>query len=196
MRAPSPLTPPVVAALTWGNKGNATAVANSGGAIWMSGQGSLENIRHLYKAAPARPYSLVVGFILAPGIGAPNRAGLAVRTSTGLNAGHISFLFADSETAPVSQRLSLGNWNPYTAFSGYSLDLAYPWIPPIMWMKFNDDGANLNWYISVDGQNWVTFHSVTYAASFTGSPDQVGIAIDPGDPNRANGGLFLHWAGI
>ncbi len=83
MLAPTAVTPPLLGALTWGNQGTATAVANAGGAIYMSGLGTgSDNLKLLYRTPPPAPWSLTIG--LVPGstsVGTWNLGGLVLRES-------------------------------------------------------------------------------------------------------------------
>lgn len=192
MITPSTLTPPVLGTLTWGNQDTATAAANSGGALFVSRASgvNVNDVNHLYKAAPAAPWSLIIGFIPMVGVGGYCLAGIALRESA---TGKITAMFMQDTTASGGTTFVIGTYQNYAIYHlTYINPNAYP--VGIVWMKVRDDNAgNYIWSLSPDGQSWLDVLTKSKTDYFTTAADQVGLAINVNPPG---GALFIHWAGI
>lgn len=194
MLAPSSVTPPVLASLTWGNQAFATAVANAGGAIYMR-ELNTNSIPILYKVAPATPWTLKIGVV--PGASSHgtlgNQAGLVCRES---GSGKLIGFFGGNGAAAGALGLELQKWNSFTSYSASYVGPQSIWPSPVLWLSLTDDGINLTWGIAIDGQNFKTFWSAARNNWFTTAPDQVGIGLNPTSASEYTDGVFVHWAGV
>lgn len=195
MLAPASVTPPLLSAFTWGNQNSATAAANAGGAIYMAEAIAPTNVPFLYKTAPATPWTLVIGVI--PGVpGAiltlENFAGLICRESA--SAKLIGFFAGTNSGGALA--LQIRKLVSYTADSGPYGTTGAVWVPPVMWLSLTDDGTNLTWKTSIDGQNFKQLFQALRADYFTVGPDQVGIGLNPQSAGAVCDALFVHWAGV
>ena len=194
MLAPTSVTPPVVASLTWANKGTAAAAANAGGAVYFSdgpGSGS-DNIRMLYKSAPATPWTFTVGIVPGTGFSSYDLAGIAMRQSS---TGKIIFLQVGTNNSGGSL-ITVAKFSNYTTFSASYVAYNTILFSPTWWLRVSSDGTNFTWSVSIDGQNFKTITTKAVTDYFTGNPDQVGIAVDPISGAYVTDALFVHWAGV
>jgi len=187
---PATIVPPVLANLTWVFQGTATAVTNSGPALFVSDHTGTGNNTYecLTQAAPATPYSAIMGFIPWFGIGI-----------TGSNNG---LILRESSTGKfVVCEVSINSANLVHAvvyFSAPSNDSAYPLISAnggttggaMIWLKVTDDGTNLVFSSSPDGQSWTQVWSASRTAWLATGPNQVGFGIQPPHPS---GALVVHF---
>ncbi len=65
-----------------------------------------------------------------------------------------------------------------------------------MWLKVTNDGTNLTWYTSIDGQNFKQQLQKSVTDYFTTGPDEAGIGIDTINATVNTDAVFVHWAGI
>ncbi len=76
-----------------------------------------------------------------------------------------------------SNKALVQNWTNYTTYNSDILSptgaLAGDYFP---WTRVENDGTNLNFYCSVDGDNWIQYATTTLAA-YISSVDQIGPAI-------------------
>jgi hypothetical protein len=188
------LTPPVLASLTWGNQGSASAAANSGGAIYFSCQGAgADNIHHLYKTPPSPPWSLIVG--LVPGTnpsGGYLFGGIALRDGTG---GKLVTIMG-GQGSGGQPWLAVWKYNGYSSSNGAYIQGNCNWGAPVIWLKVSDDGTNYNFYVAIDGQNFKRILQKARTDFLAAVANQVGIFIDSLDNTYLTDALFVHWAGI
>jgi virginiamycin B lyase len=96
------------------------------------------------------------------------------------------------DTTSITKRdlvISLDKYTNSTSLSAnYKTLSAGTLVSPMVWFKINDDGANLNWYFSNDGFNFMLFDSHT-RTDFLANPDEVGIAFGT---NNATGGAGMN----
>ena len=190
---PATITPPVLSGFTWGNQDGATAVANAGGGLFLSRSSGVNanDINMLYKAPPAPPWSLVVGFVPTLGTNGYNLAGIALRES---GTGKIVAMFSEGDRDSTgATSFVIGTYANYNTFH-----LTYinpnPYPAGIVWMRVQDDNAgNYIFSLGPDGQNWLTALTKSKTDYFTAGADQIGFAINVNPPG---GALFVHWAGI
>lgn len=194
MLAPSMLTPPVLASLTWGNQGSTTAAANAGGALYVTApKQASEVLSILYKSAPATPWTLVIG--LVPGF-SPNDyciAGIAVRDSI---SGRLMALHVGSNNGAKGSSVWLAKYSSYTSFNADLINATGYYNGPVAWLSVNDDGTNLTWSVAIDGQNFKQIQQASRTSWLTNGPNQVGIDIDAIGSTYNPDAVFVHWAGI
>lgn len=192
MLAPSSVTPPVLGSLTWGNQGPATATANAGGALYVfSSSTTSDNLRFLYKAAPATPWTFVIG-VVGNITFANMLAGILLRESS---SGKLISWGIGPNSVSTQAGAAVSKWSSYTGFSASYISVGNTIFPPISWLSAEDDGTNLSWSCSIDGQNFRRILQEPRGDWFTSHPDQVGIGIDAYGGANADA-VFVHWAGV
>lgn len=205
MIAACPVAPPVLSTLTWGNQGNATATYNAGGGLYMAAnRGSVPSQPILYKAVPATPWTLTIGFIpgsngvSSPGSGSIDVlnafAGLIMRESAtgkmvsfeaGTSAGNLSFTM-----------LAGCKYASYTNFGFGCVISQASFLPPVLWYQVTVDSTNITYSTAVDGQNFKPILVQAKNTYFTTGPDEAGITVEPGQAGFTFDAVFVHWSGI
>jgi hypothetical protein len=198
MLAPSSVTAPSAGSFTWGNQGSATATANAGGALYLTAptNSGSHNLNFLYKATPATPWSVIAGYVITPNFKSDSVddltiAGLALRES-GTNE-IISFSFGHNGGVQDGTEY-ITKWDSYTSINGNYVAQPFGPLPPVIWVKLSDDGANLTFYISPDGQNFSQVWQKSRTDFFTSGPNQVGMFVD--SLSSTTQILFVHWSGV
>lgn len=171
-----PPTPPTTADLaTWDNQGTST-VSDGTGAMILKPQ--VDGVIHgRYKAAPATPYdiycrveqqclstaAITTNVILFAGLLFKDTGGDNERLSVGIYYERVS---GDEQNlyAAVVQRWTgasppVGGGTPIIKYTGA------PW----KWIRVNNDGTTLTFYVSPDGKNWLTVGTETLAAYIDGA---------------------------
>lgn len=85
-------------------------------------------------------------------------------------------------------------WNSANAINSDYSSFACPTAPG--WMQIRDDGTNLTFWLSGDGEVWQRIESRARANFFTTAPDQCGFfvsACNSGTPNFEVNLRLLHW---
>lgn len=172
-----PVTPPLVADLTWDNQGTSTATDGTGALILSPQNGN--SPRGLYKAAPATPYDIYcrvdfqtltshnVGttYLMDAGLMFKDTGGDNERLYFGLRANHDASGGDDTKTYSATITRWSGASPPVfsaTPVIKYGVKL-WPWL------RVNNDGTTLTFYISPDGKNWVSVGTETLAAFIDGA---------------------------
>lgn len=70
-------------------------------------------------------------------------------------------------------------WNTPTSFQADTLTAIIGY--PLIWIRYQDDGTNIKFFVSADGVAWQQVSSVTKAASWlgTGNFNYFGIVLNP-----------------
>jgi hypothetical protein len=142
-----------------------------------------ENVRFLSRSVPATPWTITAAFgrfTIATG---NQNVGLMVRESStgkligfGLTMGQNTTLYA-------------WKWTNPTTYSGQSYaNRALPW-EAARFLRIADDGTNLKFSYSADGENFVQLHSVSRTDYLASGPDHVGPYVNSG---TNNGALYAH----
>lgn len=196
MLAPASITPPVIASLTWGNQGSATAVANAGGGIYFSdvAGGNSDDISFLYKAAPSPPYTLTIGVAVGIATAATSWAGIILRESA--TGKIISFHVGSSGSGSATAQVGIDKYTNYTTYSAAYLGPLNTYAGPVTWLQVTVDAVHITWYSAIDGQNFKQLLQKTLADYFTSGPNEVGIGIDNYTSTSITDAVFVHWAGI
>jgi hypothetical protein len=195
MLAPTSVTPPVLSSLTWQNQGSATAGYNAGGALLMTAPAgsNANNLILLTKAAPATPWTLVVGFAFGMSFGS-SEGFLALRESgTGKI---IVFSIGSNGGGGSPPNIAISKWTSYTAFSANYQAAVATWQGPTTWLSVTDDGTNLTWAASIDGQTFKQMFQSPRGNFFTTAPNQAGIGLLNFTSLNPTDALFYHWSGI
>jgi hypothetical protein len=174
--APATVVTPTLTNYTWLNQNSATASQDARGAIYLTCPGrSGHNWNGLYRAAPATPYTITIGFVM---------------TSPGGNYGGFGMFFYESGTSKLTVfvfrnvsgiwQLESDHWTNTTTVAGAGVVANYaPAIyAPIVWLQIGNDGTNLTYALSVEGANFLQVGTETKTAFFTTGPNNVGFGFD------------------
>lgn len=187
-----PVTPPPSASWSWDNQGSAT-IDSTGGFEYLSAP-RLSAVRCTwrYRTAPATPYTVTALFKV-------DRSGIPPGASTTVLNVAVQLIFRQSTTGKaVTMRVgatgsitafTTDKWTTSTSFSANYAEVAagggtlYDSVGPghaYLWLRIQDDGTNLVFYWSIDGQHWKQFDTrlrgdfMTVSGGVTG-PDQIGF---------------------
>lgn len=166
----SSLTPPVVADFTWTNQGSATASDTSGGLVMTQAAGGSTNVRALLKNAPATPYTLTTKLQIAQVSATNIHAGICWSDGTG-------FVAFDTQLGGFSSLQDQYAISKYTGITTFSADYTANgkgfWRAE--WWRITDDGTNRKCWISNDGVNWISVHSIGRTDFIT--PTKIGLFL-------------------
>lgn len=167
---------PLVANFTLENAGTAVAADSTYG-ITIIAPSAASNIRFLRSntAPPATPYSIIVrAQPLFYGSGATTTPTAVILRNSG--TGRI-FLFNTHGGAGSNPGVTVSK---YTAYGTFSANLLAPtptgWMASLPWFKVTNDGTNLTFYLSPDGEAWDQVATETLA-TFISSVDQIGVGV-------------------
>ena len=176
--------PPAVSTLTWVNQtGQGGALArdlNAGGFEMVAIPNGGGNSRHLLnQAVPSTPYTFVakLRINLWPS-GAGNVIGGIVFYESATGKG-IEFSMYTTSTSTVHMQNTKFTSTTGT-FTAYSDGAVQPNIESqFIWLAQRDDGTNLTWMYSLDGDGWQRWDIPRTRANFlTTAPDFLGIVAD------------------
>ncbi len=175
------IVPPRVADFTLENAGTASMADNPHG-ITLTVPSATSNIRFIrYNAGPpSTPYSVVVRMQSVDG---------AVNLTTAYS---LCLIFRNSGSSKVliagtySNGLLAQSWSSYTAFNANlsAVPVAVnPSLTNYPWFKAVNDGTNVSWFFSIDGDVWYpTAWATTALVTYIASVDQIGFGIFTGAP--------------
>jgi hypothetical protein len=185
---------------TWQNQGGAT-ISDVDGTVFMTAPtDSGRNVRIQERSAPSTPYTYIVGMqYLCPGQDGDAKPGFGCgfRESS---SGKLMLLTILSESffgpyiSICVQRYS----NTSTLFTTLNGPTPLLLMNDVAWMKMENDGTNLKWYVSTDGASWLLFFSESKTAYFSGNPDKVlwhaGNYLNSGSPAATMQARLIHWS--
>jgi hypothetical protein len=162
---------------TWVNQGGATAtVSKSILDLHDPTSTAVDNWRVIVQPIPTPPYQVTVKMVPSAG-GTPanfNSPGGIVVTD-GTTSGNKLIYFGFNFNS--GQFLVVNHYNSFTSFNAQVASLAWTWQPGTwMYLRYNDDGANVQFSWSTDG---VVFHQL-FQESRTAwlTPAQVGLGLE------------------
>ncbi len=161
-----PLTAPNDSGFSWANQGSAAISQTKGGITLTVPASASMSIRARVKTAPSTPYTITA---------------LMIPTYKGVNFAFFHLGFRDSSTGRLEHMRMGHNGNNSIAVatsSGPTADVAEvvnraPWpYTGYLWMCISDNGTNFEYFLSSDGQNWLSL-GTRGRTTYTASPDQV-----------------------
>lgn len=162
---------------TWLNQGTATETDSAAGMAMAPGgtDPGTQDMRILYKTAPATPYTVIAKVALQSFTANANSVGIGWTDGTKL---HTLILYPVGASNSVCG-LACQKWTNATTFSANDASGAQ-FLPPTVWLGLKDDGTNAIFSYSVDGTNFVQVFSVAKASGFLGASgySHVGFMIN------------------
>lgn len=167
--------PPLVAGFTLQNAGTAS-ITNKLYGMEVNGPNVGSQIRFVRKngAPPATPYTIILrGAPVNPQQVNGYFNSIILRNNT---SGRILISGVYQNTNYLLQA-----WSSYAAFNSNVLAPVFcPFLNSTPWQKLENDGVNLRWYLSPDGDDWRLMVSTTLAAYINaagGTVDEIGFGI-------------------
>jgi hypothetical protein len=191
----APFTPPIDANFSWINQGTATTAStvNPNGVYFLApaiSGGSNMIVR--YVAAPATPYH-VQTYIQPTFLQNDYAWGLVfVESGSGKMVSH----FMQQSDSPAHAKAAVVK-HP-SATTGGSYYTGFPLIGLMFpnWFRVGDDGTNLTFDFSPDGNNWWNMFTVSRTDYLTTGPNQVGFFLYPSNAVSTTiplAALVAHW---
>lgn len=190
-------TEPDQSLFSWINQGAATISSTDGPSVLTcpAPGGAGENVNLRIQATPTPPYTLLAGFV--PRIEPVNNTscGVVLRESSTGKFIFTRLLFNTASAITKSDIVfSVDKYtNPTSAPVNYNVVSAGFLRGFVVWFKIVDDGVNLTWGYSNDGQNYTTITSQARTNFLLSGPDQVGFAIDSNTTSGGAGMTLLSW---
>lgn len=155
------------------NQGGSSLTNHDSGGVLLYIPAAVSNSVRVYKrAAPSTPFTVVA----------------MVRGNTPIDGGMFGIAFRESTTGKM---LNIGRtasgvvaqkWNDEEDYVG-AVGTSYATFGGQIWVKLEDDGADLTCYVSHDGANWVSTFSEARGTFLT--PDEIAIIGNDSDANAA-----------
>lgn len=155
----NPTVPPL-SGFTWVNQGDAKASEAEGGIRLVGTSQQGDQIRLLYKAAPATPYRLTAGFIASVSQETGRcRVGIGWRESS---SGKLHLLCAHLFSVPSDKGLTSTKFDSPTSYNTHYKMLGgtfgiNTWSDHLCRLQIEDNGVNRICRYSNDGVHWVDF---------------------------------------
>jgi hypothetical protein len=183
--------PPVVANWTWVNQGAATVTQMTNGGIFMYAPAAA-SVQFRAQVRNIGSFTSCQGFIL-PNFGSSTTlrcgTGLCLRES---GTGKVCiFIYYNTNGGPEIYV----QYGP--AFNNITTTHLSAFLPVVncfpMMLRIDPTGTNMIFYVSSDGQNWISIDSLAKATPFTTAPDQWGWTTDSTDGIFNAGATLIHW---
>lgn len=181
----------------WVNQSSATVSTTNGPTVLKTPApgGAGENVNLRVQTPPSTPYTLIAGFV--PDIDPVNQTSCGVVFRESSTGKFIFFRLMFDTTSAVTKSdivFSVDKYtNPTTFSSNYAVKSAGFLKGSIIWLKMADDGTNLTWSYSNDGQNYTNITTQSRTNFLASGPNQVGFAINSNTTSGAAGMTLLSW---
>lgn len=167
-----PLTDPTIPSFAWINQGTA-AISTANGVQYLSvpNVGAGHSLRVRKKAAPSTPYTVTaMARVLASAGGASEvHCGLVFRQSSDGKLHTLSW-------EPFAGQIWSTKWTSTTVFSAqYTTATVAVYTGALIFLRIADNGTNRICSVSMDGQDWVTLHTIGRTDFLTA--DEVGFYV-------------------
>jgi hypothetical protein len=180
-----PVGRPAAAAFTQRNFGTTTLVDHTNGpATLIIPAQNADQIRGIEQVVPqSGPYTITVKLASSTFNSNYWQAGIYLVDSNGL--------LTTFQTEQASNFLNVSHWN---SVSSWNKDVKFVQLTQktSTWLRINNDGTNLNFYVSSDGADWTLFYSEA-KTSFLGSTI-VGAGVYGDNDDTANLGMNMQVA--
>lgn len=178
------MTPPSTSTLS--TDVNSPTKATTQGGVYVGGPASTLNVRGIFQAVPATPYTVETAFIVnwIANASYKSGAGISFRAS---GSGNMSLFMQGNLDTQVVQYLDPTTYNSLVR-SGTSFGP----LARVVWLRMSDDGSTRRFYQSSNGQRWVEIVSSQGSTAFI-TANQIGLAMYNEDGNFEAGAFFIHY---
>jgi len=177
----------VAADFTWNNQGTATCVDSDDGSLLLTLPSEAnDQIRGKVLTAPSTPYKITSYVMLGPGY------------TTGSSGSYLGPMLRESSTGKLyilfirGDRLALWRMTNPTTFSA-EVDTYLFNRHSEYWLRLEDDGTDVNGYISQDGIIWQEVFNEGRTSFMSGGPDQTGFGASSGSGTAGAHFYFKTW---
>jgi len=154
-----------------------------------------ENVNLRVQAAPPTIYSTIACF--TPQIEPVNKTSCGIIFRESSTGKFIFFRFMFDTTSIIAKSdviFSVDKYTSPTVFSAnYAVRSAGFLRGSVIWLSMMDDGTDLTWAYSNDGQNYTTITTQSRTNFLALGPNQVGFAINSNTTSGAAGMTLLSW---
>jgi hypothetical protein len=185
---------------TWQNQGGASASDDNGTIFLNCPTDASFNARVLERTAPSTPYTYIAAFsTLCPLVDSDAKPGFGFgfreTSSSKLMVCTLRMeSFFDNEFLICMQRFS-STTSLFTTNDGSRRTQI---VSDLIWIKMENNGTNLKWYIGPDGVNWMLYFSESKTAWFSSGPDRlVWFGLNNGNSGSPSAELHVrlhHWS--
>jgi len=176
----------------WINQGSATLSTTYGPSVLATPApgGAGENINMRVQTLPTTPYNLLAAFVPQLDPFDSTSCGMVLRESS---TGKVIFfrLLFDTTSAITKSDIvfSVDKYTSPTVFSANYATVSAGFLKgSVIWFNIFDDGINITWSYSNDGQNYIDITTQSRTDFLLGGPDQIGFAINS---NTTSGGATM-----
>jgi len=153
---------------TWVNQGGA-AVTQAAGIVYFEVPSQTTDIRMRVITAPATPYSFTIKLRTRARADSAQYAGVVLRES---GTGKLMIFYGLGS----SQEVQAVKFNSPTSFNSVLASVVMKGVPFVEhWLRVTDDGADIIFAASVDGENFFDYATEARTTFLTGGADQVGF---------------------
>jgi hypothetical protein len=170
--------PPTGGSWSWVNQGSATWTEAKDAAVLTSPFTAGQNIAARMITAPATPYTITAYIVPPPTFQAFMGYGLVFRQNgagTGQNKMLLCAQFAGNAAGSAQNVTRVVRATNATTVGTTDAEVQN-WTMP-HWFRVTDNGTNLIYSVSNDGQTWVQVFSGTRTTAIDQGPDQVGVFV-------------------
>ena len=179
-------TTPVDADFAWINQGSSTLTDDGVSLFLRAPAGSGSNIHIRKQAAPATPYTLTVAMRPTLYPASYSSCGVLFRESSSGKLHTFQTVFFDSSGIHlISAKFS----NPTTYVADYK-NLIAPIAGAYVWLRIQDDGTNRICSFSMDGRNFIVYHTIGRTDYLTA--DEIGFCCLSNNGSAGEAGITVY----
>ena len=179
----NPVTLPPSAGWSWDNQASSTVSVANGMLCLSTPKSGTISLTLYYRTAPATPYTVKIAMLFDHGGAPPGSTGTKTNSGFGI-------AFRDSAAKLVDLRyfhdgsgpaLAVTKWTNTTTFSASYLlyqgsnTMYLTASRQLQWLSITDNGTNLIFQWSIDGENWKTFDTRSRTDFMASGPNAYGI---------------------
>jgi hypothetical protein len=178
-----PLTLPNDADFSWYSQGSST-VSSANGAVYLTQGGGGWHGRMI--AVPARPYTITA--LIHPNLNTNNNCAAGLFWKNGVDNKIVNFWFGWQ----AGWYLRAEKWSDSITYVTYYQSMVSPIQNGPLWLRVTEDNTNRICYWSVDGVNFIQFHSVARTDYITAG--NVGWIVNNLSATFGLGAALLSWS--
>ena len=170
---------------SWVNQ-NSSFIFNGPTGVSMTSPGTISgNVVVLYGPAPTAPYSVTALLALTGNSTAYDKMGLCFYDGSSKIQTFGSFI--------GQGKLGVTNWNAYNSYAGDVVGSGVNWFQQVIWLKLQNDGTNIYFKYSFDGQTFETLYTTTIAGGFLNALGYNNVGLFMSDLTNGATVTVLSW---